>query len=86
MSIKGVEGIKIDYETADRIALAVLKDDYLMVRDNIRNIEKQMKNDNYPHYVAEDLKNDKKILKGIKRVLKYHMTDIEYNLFIEENR
>ena len=81
-----IEGIKIDYETADRIALAVLKDDYLMVRDNIRNIEKQMKNDNYPHYVTEDLKNDKKLLKGIKRVLKYRMTDIEYNLFIEENK
>jgi hypothetical protein len=81
-----VEGIKIDYDTADRIVLEVLKEDYLMVKENIRNIENLVKTDDIKSYVVEDLKYDKKLLKAIKRVLRYYMVKGDYDRFIEENK
>lgn len=85
--MSGIDGIRIDEETADRIALAVLKDDYLLVRENIKNIERHMMVEpNLPAHIDEDYKYDKKLLKAIKRVLSYHMTQIEVAKFIEENK
>ncbi len=81
-----IEGIKIDHETADRIAATVLKDDYVMVSQNIRNIEEMMQNQFVEFYVIEDLKYDRKLLKALKRVLAYHMTHDEAKKFIKENK
>jgi hypothetical protein len=81
-----IEGIKIDYDTADRIVMEILKEDYLMVKENIRNIENLVKTDDIKSYVVEDLKYDKKLLKAIKRVLRYYMVKGNYDRFIEENK
>jgi hypothetical protein len=81
------KGIVIDYETSDRITVSVLKEDYLMVRDNIRNIESRMESEsNIPDYIQQDYKYDKKLLKAIKRVLAYHLTKDEVDNFIQENK
>ena len=81
------KGIVIDYETSDRITVSVLKEDYLMVRDNIRNIESRMEPEsNIPDYIRQDYKYDKKLLKAIKRVLAYHLTKDEVDNFIQENK
>jgi hypothetical protein len=81
------KGIVIDYETSDRITVSVLKEDYLMVRDNIRNIESRMESEsNISDYIQQDYKYDKKLLKAIKRVLAYHLTKDEVDNFIQENK
>jgi hypothetical protein len=81
-----MESIKIDHETADRIALAVLKEDYQMVRQNVQNLDILKKNDTIADHMKKDLEYDKKLLKAIKRVLAYHMTHDECRKFIKENK
>ena len=80
-----IHGIKIDYETADRIALAVLKEDYANISDNIDNILSLLRTNMVASHVLEDLEDDKKLLQAIKTVLSYHMTSEELNAFIKEN-
>lgn len=81
-----IQGIKIDYETADRIVVETLKQDYLRVSENIRNIENLMKDENCPHHVAEDYKYDRKLRKAIKRVLTYYQTSEEVQKFFKETK
>jgi hypothetical protein len=85
-----IEGIKLDHDTADHIALEVLKSDYHMVKDNIRNCEILIKTKSahdYVHdYVYEDLDNDRELLEAIKRVLEYHMSHNDYKNFLMENK
>ena len=81
--MSALEGIKIDFDTADRITVAVLKDDYVMVRENIKHIERcMMVEPNIPEYIEQDYKYDKKLLKAIKRVLAYHMSHDEVEEFL----
>ncbi len=80
-----MESIKIDPETADRIALAVLKEDYQMVRENVRNLEILKKKGAIAEQLKEDMKYDEELLKAIKRVLAYHMTHDECRKFNKEN-
>jgi bacterioferritin (cytochrome b1) len=78
--------IKIDVETTDSIVQDVLKEDYRMVRQNIRNIKNLMKSDKVKSYVVADLKYDKKLLKALARVLAYHMVHEDYVKFMKENK
>ena len=86
MSIEGVERITIDFETADRIVVESLKQDYRQVCENIRNIEKRMREENYGSHDRFDYKYDKKLRKAIKRVLSYYMTIEEVQKFIKDNK
>jgi hypothetical protein len=78
--------LEIDFESADKIVLAVLKEDYRMVRGNIMALDKLIKQDKVKSYVIEDLEYDKKLLKALKKVLAYYMVHEEYQKFIEENK
>jgi predicted nucleotidyltransferase len=80
-----IEGIKIDYETADRITLSVLKEDYQMVRENVRNLEISKKNGTIADHMKEDLQYDEELLEALKKVLTYYMTADAYDAFIKEN-
>jgi hypothetical protein len=80
-----IEGIKIDYETADRITLSVLKEDYQMVRENVQNLEILKKNGTIADHMKEDLLYDEELLDALKKVLAYHMTPDGYDAFIKEN-
>lgn len=57
--------INISESIADSILIEILKEDYLMVRDE-------------PAWNDVDKKYNKKLLKGIQRVLHFHMTDEEW--------
>jgi bacterioferritin (cytochrome b1) len=80
-----IEGIKVDYETADRITLAVLKEDYQMVRENVQNLKLLKKNGTIADHMKEDLQYDKELLEALKKVLAYYMTADVYDAFIKEN-
>jgi hypothetical protein len=86
MMAKAKLNVEIDIVTADRIVVETLKEDYLRVKENIQNIKNLIKTDDVKSYVLEDLEYDKKLLKGIKRVLAYYMTHDECQKFIEENK
>jgi hypothetical protein len=83
-----IEGIKIDYDTADRIVLQVLKEDYLMVKENLANVKTQIdrQKPTVADFLAQDRDYDKKLLKAIKRVMRYYMVKEEYDRFIKENK
>jgi hypothetical protein len=83
-----IEGIKIDYDTADRIVLEVLKEDYLMVKENLANVNTRIKGQEptVADFLVQDRDYDKKLLKAIKRVLRYYMVKGDYDRFIEENK
>ncbi len=81
-----IEGIKLDHDTADRIALEVLKYDYRMVKNNILNCHNLIKTKSVDDYVYDDLDNDRELLEAIERVLEYHMSHNDYKNFLMENK
>lgn len=81
--------ITLDYETCDKIAVEVLKSDYIAVRRDLYNLTAligKQKKDDVADYIKEDYKNDRKLLKALRKVLQYHMTHDTYAKFIEENK
>lgn len=78
--------IEIDVEVKDKIVLSCLKEDYVAVKQNIRNLKALIKKDETPEYIKRDYAYDKKLLKGIKRVLGYYMVREDYKAFIKENK
>jgi hypothetical protein len=78
--------IRLNHEAADAIAVEVLKEDYINVKQNIRNIKPQLYDPKTPDYVGADYAYDKKLLKALKRVLHYHMVHEDYRAFIKENK
>lgn len=77
--------IEIDFDMRDKIVLAALKEDYIFVKHNIQNLKALVKKDETPEYIKRDYEYDKKLLKAIKRVLRYYMVHEDYKAFIEEN-
>jgi hypothetical protein len=78
--------MEIDVEAADKIVLAVLKEDYIFVKQNIVNLMGVVMKDDTPDCVKKDYEHDRKLLKSIKRVLRYYMIKEEYDRFIKENK
>lgn len=77
--------LEINIETADALVLAVLQDDYRFVKENLQNLKKFVESGQAAPHVVEDYKYDKKLLKAIKKVLRYYMIHEEYQRFIQEN-
>ena len=78
--------IEIDLEAADEIVGYILKDDYRIVRQNIRNFERRMKSDeSMPKHLLEDLEYDKRLLEALSVVLAYRMIQEDHKAFIQEN-
>jgi hypothetical protein len=78
--------VEIDLEAADEIVRTSLKEDYVCVRQNIRNIEDIMKFEAVSSYVLEDLEYDKRLIEALSTVLAYHMAHDDHVKFIEENK
>lgn len=78
--------IEIDFEMKDKILVASLKEDYVFVKQNIQNLKALVKKDETPEYIKLDYEYDKKLLKAIKRVLRYYMVHEDYKAFIEETK
>jgi hypothetical protein len=62
-----------------------LKEDYQMVRENVQNLEILKKNGTIADHMKEDLQYDEELLEALKKVLAYHMTAEELEVFIKEN-
>ena len=86
MIVNGKLKIEIDLEAADEIVGYILKDDYRIVRQNIRNFERRMKSDeSMPKHLLEDLEYDKRLLEALSVVLAYRMIQEDHKAFIQEN-
>ncbi len=87
MIVNGKLKIEIDLEAADEIVGYILKDDYRIVRQNIRLFERRMKNgEDLPSHLLEDLEYDKRLLEALSVVLAYRMSHDDHKAFIEENK
>jgi hypothetical protein len=75
--------IDINYEFCDELMRKTLKADFLMVKQNIKNL-KRIKN--RADYQNEDLRYDQKLIKGIKAVLKYYSTSEDYETFMNKKK
>lgn len=61
-------GIKLDFETADRITVCCLKNAYDLMKNECNQIEEL---DEIPSHKGEDLVYNKNMMKNIKAVLNY---------------
>jgi hypothetical protein len=87
MIVDGKLKVEIDLDTADGIVVSILKDDYRIIRQNIRNFERRMKSDeSMPKHLLEDLEYDKRLLEALSVVLAYRMIQEDHKAFIEENK
>jgi tRNA(Ile2) C34 agmatinyltransferase TiaS len=77
--------LQLSHEIADKILVSVLKENYYIVLDNVRDLKNKVKKKDCPFHVVEDYEYDRKLLKALRRVLRYHMTHEEYQAFIGEN-
>ena len=75
--------IEVDYEFCDEIMRETLKIDFLMVKQNIKNL-KLIKN--RAAYQNEDLRHDKKLLRSIGAVLKYYSTNEDHETFMNKKK
>jgi hypothetical protein len=87
MIVDGKLKIELDLEAADEIVGYILKDDYRIIRQNIRNFERRMKSDeSMPKHLLEALEYDKRLLEALSVVLAYRMIQEDHKAFIEENK
>lgn len=66
-----VEGLTIDWETADRITVLNLKDYVKMLTENVENLESLMEQGDLADYQKQDYMDNISTLKAIKKVLEY---------------
>ena len=78
--------IQLDDETFDKVMIIGLKNDYKLINKGIRNIKNLLEKGKADSDAYNDLEYEKKLLKSIKRVLKYKMPIYEYEQFIKENK
>lgn len=72
--------VQLGYDAVDDIVLQVLKEDYLNTKKSIEDTKDVAL---LPHE-KEDLAYDKKLLKALKRVLRYRMVREDYVAFMGE--
>ena len=64
--------LELDWETADRITLASLKDMLKHIEKENRRIKKQMKSDEVAEYVKSDYASNAEHIIAFKKVIKYY--------------
>ena len=70
--------IKIDYEMADKITLANLKESYESLNVSIGSLKLRIKAGEYlERYEREDMRDFKRTRKAIKRTLMYYMDPMQ---------
>lgn len=72
--------IEMHQEQIDKIILEALQDDYIMNRNEIRELKRRPQP--LEPYKAEDLRECKKIKKALKRVIKYNMCAKDFGEWI----
>jgi hypothetical protein len=78
--------IEVDSDTIDKLVVSVLKEDYIHITENIRNIENLVASETVEPYVLADLEHDKNLLDAVTKVLSYYTIKEEFDRFIEENK
>ena len=73
--------LEIDFELADKITLANLKDSYVRIGKEIADVKAI---ENKERWHLEDLEDFKRNRKAIKKVIRYFMTDQEAQEFFRE--
>lgn len=73
--------VNLTYDQIQEIVVDTLKDDYKTLLMNIRDAECT---ENFTDMTNEDLKHNKKYLKGVKRCLTYYLPETEAKSFIKE--
>ena len=73
--------LDIDFELADKITLANLKDSYVRIGKEIADVKAIEKKERWH---LEDLEDFKRNRKAIKKVIRYFMTDQEAQEFFRE--
>jgi hypothetical protein len=71
--------VEVDIDPQD-FTVKDLKESFEMTWSSIRALDARTE---LAHFEVEDLENDRKILKGLKRVLKYYMPSDEYKKFMK---
>lgn len=71
MSEKKVEGLTIDWETADRITVHNLKDHLKMITEDVEKLETLMNEGDLAEYQQKDYMYNVGMLKAMKKVLVY---------------
>ena len=66
-----VEGMTIDWETADRITVLNLKQYVQILTEHIEQLETLMDQGDLAHYQQQDYMDNVSTLKAITKVLKY---------------
>lgn len=78
--------IRLDDEALDKVMIIGLKNDYKLINKGIRNIKNLLQKGKADTSTYNDLEYEKKLLKSLKKVLKYKMPIYEYEQFIKENK
>lgn len=65
---------KLTYDQIDEIVVKTLLEDYKMLKGNVNTLKRLEKNNDLTDVQQEDLLNNKKYCKAIKKVLKYYLT------------
>ena len=78
--------IQLDDEALDKVMIIGLKNDYKLINKGIRNIKNLLQKGKADTSAYNDLEYEKKLLKSLKKVLKYKMPIYEYEQFIKENK
>lgn len=76
--------VTLDWESADRVVVLVLKDTYKTLLTEEFNIKNELSLGRTGDAVKQDAKDNKKQLKSVRRTLKYFMTRDEYKTFMKE--
>ena len=71
-----LNNVEIDIETADRIVVAVMFDQYSILKQEIKE---QKTIDNPMDYQKEDLKYNEKFLDAVKTMLKHYTVQSEWS-------
>ena len=71
-----LNNVEIDIETADRIVVAVMFDQYIIIKQEIKE---QKTIENPLDYQKEDLKYNEKFLDAVKTMLKHYTVQSEWS-------
>lgn len=72
--------VELSFDAVDDIVLQVMKEDYRYVKQSLE----ETKGVSLRPFEKEDRKADKKLLKALKRVLRYRMVREDYEAFMAE--
>lgn len=83
---KGIEGLTIDWEIADRITLLTLVDAYKGNEESIEELKAKKKKKGLEPFQEEDLAYNKNLRNNLKGVIRYYTTVDQYEELIGESK